>query len=99
MEKETDAFELQKFWNSEALRLEKFIKANQGFYDYYKKGETDKDEIYFRRDNSDFSNFLKARPYDLEHRAATSHDHLIANIIALEKYQIYVQIKRNGIYQ
>lgn len=90
-EKETDSNELEKFWNNEALRMEKFINANKSFYDYYKSGSSENDEIYFTRINSDLSNFLKAKPYDLDSNASTSHDYLVASILALEKYQTYLK--------
>lgn len=96
--KETDSYELQKFWNNESQRMEKFIKANNGFYEYYKSGRTDKDELFFTRINNDLSNFLKAKPYDLESKATTSHDYLVATILALEKYQIYVQQQLSSSY-
>lgn len=93
-EKETDPCELKKFWAHESLRLDKFIKANKDFHDYFKNGRTDKDKIFFTRENNDLSNFLKAKSYDLECRATTSHDHLVASILALEKYQAYLQKQR-----
>lgn len=93
-EKEADPVELQRFWSNETLRMEKFIKANQDFYEYYKSGKSDKDAIFFTRENSDLSNFLKAKPYDLETNATTSHDYLVSGILALEKYQNYLQKER-----
>jgi hypothetical protein len=70
----------------ESSRLEKFIKKNKMFYDYYKKGSREKDEEYFTRPNNDLSNFLEAKAIDLDSRASTSHDHLVTTIMALERY-------------
>jgi hypothetical protein len=72
-------------------RLSKFIWKNTAFYEYYKSGETNMDEIYFVRANSDLSNFPCAPVYDLDAKGTTSHDYLIARIIALERYDRYVQ--------
>ena len=83
--------ELQNLLLREKNRLTKFIWSNADFYEYYKAGETCNDEIYFVRINSDLSNFRNAPAHDVDEKAATSHDYLIAQIIALERYDKYVQ--------
>jgi hypothetical protein len=77
-------------WRIEAQRLKKFIQSNQEFYDYYKSGRNDRDHEYFIRVNSDLSNFPKIKVYDMDSRANTSHDSLVASLIALERYDRYV---------
>jgi hypothetical protein len=89
----TDPIELRKFWLRESMRLEKFIKKNKSFYDYYKKHSRENDEEYFLRSNDDLSNLLEAKTHDLDSRASTSHDHLVATIIALENYYEYSKQK------
>ena len=69
--------------------MEKFVKEQMAFYNYYKTGRTEFDEEYFLRANNDLSNFICARPYDLVERATTSHDHLVAKILALERFANY----------
>jgi hypothetical protein len=86
-----DPVELQRFWNKEALRLEKFINKSWIIYDYYKNGNKYHDEQYFIRANSNLSNFLESKAYQDDDKTATSHDYLIARIMALEKYHDYVK--------
>ena len=86
-----DTVELTKFWTREKHRLKRFRLENEEFFDYYKAGRTDMDEEYFVRRNSDLSNFPKARVYDLEEKAATSHDPLVSMIIALERYIQFIE--------
>lgn len=90
-ESTNDPVILKQFWLKEAMRHAKFIEDNSEFYQYYKNGNKENDETWFIRDHSDLSNFLSARPYDLDERAATSHDYLVARIIALKKYAEYVE--------
>lgn len=89
----TDPVELRRFWMRELLRREKFINKNKAFCDYYKNGNTENDEEYFTRANNDLSNFLEAKAHDLDSKASTSHDYLVATILALEKYSEYVSKK------
>ena len=86
-----DTVELLKFWTREKQRLKRFRLENEEFFDYYKGGCTDMDEIYFIRRNSDLSNFPKARVYDLEEKAATSHDPLVSMTLALERYMEFIE--------
>ena len=66
----------------ERTRLEKLVWNNREFYEYYKSGETAKDEIYFVR-----STLKSELPlYDYAEGMHSSHDYLIAQIIALERY-------------
>jgi len=77
------------FLQRENSRLPRFIESNKEFYEYYKTGQTDKDENYFLRNRNvpgDISNY---KPY-LDPAACTSHDHLISTIITLENYQHFL---------
>jgi len=90
---EYDPIEIMKFWTREADRLNRFIEDNKLFYEYYKARDCTNDEIYFLRANNDLSNLKESKVYDLDSRAATSHDHLIATILALQRYEKYVRIQ------
>jgi hypothetical protein len=87
----------EQFWKREAERLEKFKKENRDFYRYYKKGDTKNDKKWFLRANNDLSNFRMANAYDLDVNANTSHDYLVAKLIALKKYLDYVNKELEGI--
>jgi RteC protein len=79
------------FYKMESARLRKFIECNWKFYHYYKSGATSHDKEYFTRDNSDLSHLPAARVYDADSRTSTSHDGLVASILALERYDRYVE--------
>ena len=87
---EADAAVLQKFFCRERQRLDKFAAANHDFYQYYKSGATDFDDLWFVRANNDGGNFVKAKPHDIDSAAATRYDYLISSILALEKYVDYL---------
>ncbi len=63
------------FWKREPLRLQKFRKENQDFFDYYKSGCKDKDALWFMR---------------TAEKESSSHDQLVTSLLALERYQKYV---------
>lgn len=77
--------------------MEKFKEENRDFYAYYKAGCTCEDEKHFTRACNDLGNLLVVRVYDMDERASTSHDHLIANVLALEEYEKYVEEKLKDI--
>jgi hypothetical protein len=83
--------EIMNFWDREAKRFERFVGENRMFYEYYRNGSIRKDKIFFTRSNNNLSNFPAAKVYDLEEKATTSHDHLVAQIIALERYHKYIE--------
>lgn len=83
--------QIDKFLLLERKRLQRFINHNSDFYAYYKDDRSDLDETYFLRANNKSNHKSNLRPYDNEKRARTSHDHLVAAIKALEKYEKYLQ--------
>jgi hypothetical protein len=85
-----DYWERRMFWQRESKRLKKFQEEFKDFSAYYKGKCTDKDREWFVRDNSDINDIPGVTSYDLESRAATSHDHLVAKMLALERYMEYV---------
>lgn len=83
-------YQQEIFWKREPLRLERFIEENMDFYSYYKNGGTEMDKLYFLREANQTGNGKAFKDYDNE-QTATSHDPLIATILALERYHAYVQ--------
>ena len=82
-----DPVKIRQFWIRESTRLDKFIAEHRDFYEYYKAGGSDKDVIYFTRGR----NSLNTSVDGLDLNANTSHDSLVATLIALERYNGYVQ--------
>ncbi len=86
------------FWHGELSRLDKFFAAWQEFFTYHKSGKTDRDELYFLRRNNDGSNINHAAVYDLDQRAASSHDWLLSCMIAYEKYKCHIDKELQRIF-
>lgn len=81
-----DFVRLRQFWSREALRFPKFQAEQKDFYKYYKSGRTDKDRIYFTR-----ATVNEFASYDLDASVATTHDPFVSTLLALERYDKFVQ--------
>ncbi|HLX93695.1 MAG TPA: RteC domain-containing protein [Puia sp.] len=81
----------REFWEGEMARVDKFFDTYRDFFSYYHSRRTDLDERYFLLRNSDGSNLAHAAVYDLDQETATSHDWLLTNMVAYEKYKRYVE--------
>lgn len=86
-----DVVEQETFWLREGSRLYKFIRSNEAFYNYYKRGETEWDEIYFVRANADVMPVVSMRYVEAGRTSSTSHDGLIGTLLAMEKYNGFVK--------
>jgi RteC protein len=76
----SELVETKEFWAREKQRLEKFIRENKDFYDYYKSGSTECDEKWFRK-KEEKDEDIKAQQYDL----------LASTLIALERYAEHIK--------
>jgi hypothetical protein len=76
--------EIKEFWLKEQQRLDRFVQSNRAFYDYYKSGARHLDEAYFLS-----LTYKDSQGYPIY------HDDLIAMILALERYMIFVGDKIN----
>jgi hypothetical protein len=81
----------REFWKGEMARLNHFFDSYQDFFTYYHSRQTDLDQRYFLVRHSDGSNLAHAAVYDLDQETATSHDWLLTNMVAYEKYKKYVE--------
>jgi hypothetical protein len=78
------------FWKREAERLSRFITENREFWEYIKRDFVDNDAQYFtwaKTDRQD-SEVIVQRG-----EVVSTHDHLVASLLALEKYNEYVRRK------
>jgi hypothetical protein len=82
--------EVREFWLREKKRMEKFIEKYKDFYLYYTQGDTDKDGQYFLRSAGDPDASGEGNLPDPERESTTSYDELVASILALERYVLYV---------
>ena len=81
----------------ELADLKRFFDHNQAFYQYYRSGAVQMDEIYFLRGGFD----VLAELEDFEEDAiySTSYDYKLSKIIANEKYQEYLNLELQKIIQ
>lgn len=83
----------QLFWTNESKKLQKFTDKNSDFVAYYKSGNVEHDAQYFLPENYDLGNFTVSKIYDMDGEFMTSHDHLVAELLAQEMYHDYVDKK------
>jgi RteC protein len=81
------------FWLEETKMLQKFIDKNTDFVMYYKSGCTHKDLQYFLPENYDLANYIVSKIYETDGEFMTSHDHLVAVLLAHEMYHEYAKKK------
>ena len=80
---------LKDYYEAELQQLKNFVDEHGDFYEYYRRKATYLDHKYFVRGQFDFKMSVDAYLYSFDENFTTSHDHLIAQIIAndrLEKY-------------
>ena len=88
---EEDPGEIINFWQKELRYTRKFFREHETFYNYFKSGSTEMDELYFVRANNDPTFVPPQRTYNLDPQSSTTYDHLLAGILAREKYEHYVE--------
>ncbi len=80
---------LKEYYECELELLKNFYENHTDFYEYYRRKATYLDQKYFVRNQFDLKTKIEAGLYDYDEKFATSHDHLISQIMAndrLEKY-------------
>ncbi|MCY1661043.1 RteC domain-containing protein [Chryseobacterium sp. SL1] len=80
---------LKEYFECELEVLKNFYENHTDFYEYYRRKATYLDQKYFVRNQFDLKTKIEAGLYDYDEKFATSHDHLISQIMAndqLEKY-------------
>jgi hypothetical protein len=89
MKKPTGADDhLKEYINSELADLKRYFDHNAAFYQYYRSGSTQMDEVYFTRGGFDVH--VELEKFEEDEVYSTSHDYKLSNIIANEKYQEYL---------
>jgi hypothetical protein len=83
--------ELRDFWLKEGSRLRTFCKENLGFYRYYRSDHTYLDEQLFLRKNCNGEFLPETKLYKKSCKDSSTPDHLVGNLLALERYSRYAQ--------
>jgi len=82
---------LKEYINIELTDLKRFFDHNQSFYQYYRSGSTQMDEVYFTRGGFDVH--VELDDFEDDEIYSTSHDYKLSKIIANEKYQDYLNLE------
>lgn len=82
---------LKEYITHELTDLKRFFDHNQAFYQYYRSGSSQMDEIYFTRGGFDVQAELE--DFEEDEMYSTSHDYKLSKIIANEKYQDYLNLE------
>lgn len=90
---ENETEEVRTYWAKQTNRLGKFISENFEICTYIKEGRTDKDMEWFVRGNNTGGNLLHIAVYEVHPGLTTSHDILVGQFIAVEKYSEYAAEK------
>ncbi len=92
---------LKDYYETELQQLKNFVDEYRDFYEYYRRNATYLDQKYFVRKQFDFKMSVDAHLYSFDENFTTSHDHLIAQIIAndrLEKYLLQCVYRIEGYF-
>ena len=82
---------LRKFYNLELEKLKTYFDDNLDFYRYYRTGNTCLDKKYFLRGKHDIRLTLDSFYFQADHRFTTSHDFKVAQIMANDLIQVYLE--------
>jgi len=92
---------LKEYYEYELRDLKRFTDDFPDFYEYYRRKATYLDQKYFVRQQFDIKAPLDANRYNFDEKFTTSHDGLVAQILAgdrLEKYLLTAAYNQEGHY-
>ena len=86
--------DIERFWEWEQRKMERFYENNREFCRYIREGATDRDSDYFLRSPCPPCNARASAclMYDLESEMSSPMDHLVTMIKAYELYEKYIQL-------
>ncbi|VXC05445.1 conserved hypothetical protein [Flavobacterium sp. 9AF] len=82
---------LKKYYNNELLKLKSFFDNELEFYQYYRSGSTYLDYKYFQRGKFDIKLALDNYYFETDTTFSTSHDFKVAQILANDLIQLYLE--------
>jgi hypothetical protein len=82
---------LRRFYNAELDKLKTYFDENIDFYRYYRTGNNCLDNKYFIRGKHDIRLTLDSFYFQADHRFTTSHDFKVAQIMANDLIQVYLE--------
>jgi hypothetical protein len=81
----------RKFYNTELEKLKMYFDENLDFYRYYRTGNNCLDKKYFLRGKHDIRLTLDSFYFQADHRFTTSHDFKVAQIMANDLIQVFLE--------
>lgn len=81
---------LKEYYELELRELKTFVDQHADFYEYYRRKATYLDEKYFVRNQTDFKMTTDAQLYSYDTTFSTSHDALVAQILAHDRLEQYL---------
>ena len=91
-----DEKRIKKYYYKEIKKLKDFFTKNKEFYKYYRTKNTCLDKKYFLRKKYDIKLTLESYYFQSDPVFSTSHDYLIAKLIANEKIIVFLEDKLNN---
>lgn len=82
---------LKKYYHNELLKLKLFFDNELEFYQYYRSGSTYLDYKYFQRGKFDIKLALDNYYFETDTTFSTSHDFKVAQILANDLLQLYLE--------
>ncbi len=81
----------RKTYEKELLPLQEFAAVHRDFISYFRKGAAYMDKNYFLRFRYDLNFSLPENFHSHDERFSTSHDHLVACILANDQYEQFLR--------
>jgi hypothetical protein len=82
---------VKAYINFHLADLQRFFDNNKAFYQYYRSGSTQMDEVYFTRGGFDVQ--MELEDFEEDEHYSTSHDYKLSKIMANEKFQDYLKLE------
>ena len=83
-----------QFYKTEEKCINDFYKNNLDFYKYYRSQNTNRDKQYFTRRKPDIKTGINLQFFQNDFDFNTTHDFLVARIIANDLIQVYLNKKK-----
>lgn len=90
---------ITEYYQDELQKLNFAYNENLVFYDYYRLDNTYLDDKLFVRNPVEVCPNIDPIYYEMDHRFSTTHDFLVANILANELIQHYIEYKINTLHE
>lgn len=80
-----------KYYKAELLKLKIYFKQNKDFYRYYRTANDYLDNKYFIRAKYDLKLMHDSLYFHIDHRFSTSHDYMVARILANDALKTFLE--------